>query len=138
MTSAELKVRELLNELRLPYKLQKVIKLYGDKHAVVDFIVGNHTVLEVDGGYHFGIVNKDLWRDSELEKRGLAILHVPNGEVFQMSATDLLIRLKEANPAFPKQTAEMRLNHGEWRRWCFQRLSEPKEKREDRAISLSV
>jgi very-short-patch-repair endonuclease len=58
-TKAEQKMKEFLNERKIPYKSQKVIMVSKDKGYIVDFLLWKKVILEVDGSVHESKESKD-------------------------------------------------------------------------------
>ena len=81
-TMAELLVKQYLEEIGISFKFQKgFVKPF---HRIVDFYIPNlSTIIEVDGGYHDLIKEKDLQKDYLWKhQRGMKTIRLMNDEVY--------------------------------------------------------
>jgi very-short-patch-repair endonuclease len=89
-TKAELIVREFLKDNEVKHKFQKTFIM--PFHRIVDFYIPKKKIIiEVDGGYHLNIVEKDLLKDKLwLEKRGCKTIRITNEQVYSGEFQQLL------------------------------------------------
>ena len=90
-TRAELIVFDYLKEEGIKFKFQKgFVKPF---HRIVDFyLTGHKVILEVDGGYHNSIKEKDEYKDKLwLDKRGLKTIRITNEQVYNNEYQTILL-----------------------------------------------
>lgn len=63
-TKAEIKMQEILKELKVRFKSQKVVYKDGQLRIFDFYLIGRRIVIEVDGGYHDAV--KDSYKDMYL------------------------------------------------------------------------
>lgn len=81
-TKAELIVGDFLWENKIHFKFQK--GFLTPFHRIVDFYLATRNlIIEVDGGYHKNIKEKDIIKDEQwLKKRNITTIRLTNEEVF--------------------------------------------------------
>lgn len=92
----ELKMKNILDNLKIEYEYQKILKV-GCKFYIADFYIPkNNVIIEVDGGYHNSsdMLIKDRERDIALAKYGILTLRFShNDELFETEAYNVLKNL---------------------------------------------
>lgn len=78
----ELRFKEWLDENKIYYKFQKGFLI--PFHRIVDFYIPNHgLIIEIDGGYHNDIKEKDSYKDDTwAEERGMRTIRILNKDVW--------------------------------------------------------
>ena len=97
VTGCELRFSEVVKAKGLDLKFQYPIYINYKgkiiKYFVVDFCdVENKIIIEVDGGYHFDLWQKDFdnYRESMLRSKGYKIFRISNDDVLAEKSTALL------------------------------------------------
>ena len=95
-TPAELRFKELLDNLEVKYCFQKGF-IEGNNFCIADFYIKCiRTVVEVDGEYHQTKEqkNRDKNKDHYYRQRGFKVFRITNSDVFRLDETLLEKLLK--------------------------------------------
>lgn len=99
-TDSEKRVKNFLDERKIPYKSQKVIMISPDNGYIVDFLLWKKIVLEIDGSIHESreAKDKDRKRTNDLEKAGYKVIRMRNDSTLSKNIvrvlSDRFIKLK--------------------------------------------
>ena len=102
-TKSELRFRDFLNHIRVPYEFQKVVVGQSGKQYIADFYLPRwDSIIEVDGDFHWKNDEqylKDRQRTFDLEAVGYKVLRVQNRDASKFTFPELhaLINRKYAN-----------------------------------------
>jgi len=98
-TKSELKMIDLLNEIKVKYIFQKGF-IKGNFYCIVDFYLPKYRLcIEVDGGYHFTDEQrkKDYAKDNYLKnERKFKVLRISNKATENISSESLKILISKA------------------------------------------